>query len=112
MVSRHPCKGSAILGVALGHTPGRLCGDTLAMSGVATCGAGVKYQLFAYDTSSRLLVCDDPSLRILCCMGALVVANVLWISCGWHVVSAFVLPLYYPFSFLFIQIGTCFVPLA
>ena len=70
----------------------------------------MKCQSLAYDAGFRLSVCDDPCVRVLCCVGVLVAVNVLWISCGWREVGALVLPLYRLFSFLFIQVGMCFVP--
>ena len=82
------------------------------MSGVTACGAGTKCQSLAYDTNFRISVCDDPWVRVLCCVGVLVAVNVLWIPCGWRKVSALVLSLYYLFAFLFIQIGMCFIPLS
>ena len=67
--------GGAVLGVALGHVLGRLCGDTSTVSGAAACGVGTK--CLPYDASSRPLVCDDPCVRVLSCVCVLFLKNLL-----------------------------------
>jgi hypothetical protein len=89
MASRCPCYGGVDLDVTLGHASGRSFGDSLAVGDVIACGAGVMGQSLAYDVSSRILVCDDPCVRILCYTGVLVVVNILWILCMYGVRSAY-----------------------
>lgn len=83
--------GGANLDVAPSHAPGRSYGDILAVGGVIACGAGVKCQSLAYDIGSRLLVCDDPCIRILCYTGVLAAVNMLWILCMYGVRSTYLL---------------------
>ena len=54
-----------------------------------------------FDAGSKLPVCDDPYVRVLCCAGILVAVNVLWVLCMYGMWSAYLHAILLPFRLSF-----------